>query len=421
MRPFFRLLGLPFRFHFWGSLAIVLFANAVISIQIADRFDFASSKLYQDVTERWGAPIVQPEPSVRWVESGSVFNSLESLPLARQSITVDATMNYRKRGLVYFSGFDFAFRGAFEIRNEEGKTIDLVFVFPIQMSKNQVLLSELDFRVDGVSQPIDLAESADRLVWTGRLADGEALHLEIGFRGRGLDSFTYRLDPALPVRDFELAVRVAGGDGFDYAQGVVPATQTEIGNGQVALAWSFPALESGVPVGVRLPREKTYDRILGTMIRRSWATFVLFFVAISLLAFSLGRRLRFYESYLLASQYAFFFFLLAYFAAYVHFYIAFPTALAIIGLLITSYLERVLGKRARRPVLLLLAALLAIPTLAVILEGYTGLIYTLEILAGLVALAVLTTRPVIRDLVDSLGSPTPPAPPVLGQEKAHAT
>jgi hypothetical protein len=414
MRQIGALFRLTLRFHFWGSLAIVLFAGAVIAGQIGDRHHFASSELYQDVIERWGAPIVQPVPSVRYVESGTVFSGLETLPLARQDVAIDATMNYRKRGLAYFSGFDFTFRGAYEVANGEGKTIDLVFVFPIQMSKNKVLLSDLELRVDGEPQPVDLAENADRLVWTGRLADGESLAVDIAFAGRGLDSFTYELDPALPVRDFHLAFTIAGGDHFDYEAGVVPASSIVEGGGRVTLDWQFASLESGVPVGVRLPSEESWDDVLVTMIVRSWAPFLLLFATVAALAAHSGRRLAVYESYLVAALYAFFFFLLSYLAAFVHFYLAYPLALAVIGGLLFSYLRKLLPESGPAHLLAALAAFLLVPTLAVILTGYTGLIYTLEILAGLVVLMVVTTRPVFRELVANLEISIEP------QETGHA-
>ena len=40
-------------------------------------------RLYRDVMDRWG-PIVQPGPSVRYVPSGAVFNSLAALPCSRK-------------------------------------------------------------------------------------------------------------------------------------------------------------------------------------------------------------------------------------------------------------------------------------------------------------------------------------------------
>lgn len=413
MRQLAALFQLTCRFHLWGSFAIVIFVSLVISSQITNRYHFASSKLHEDVIERWGAPIVQPVPSVRFVESGTVFSHLEALPFARQDVVIDAAMNYRKRGLTYFSGFDFAFRGTYGVRNDQGKTIDMVFVFPIQMSKNQVLLSNLDFRVNGEPQPVDLAETADRLVWTGRLLEDESLDLHISFRGRGLDALTYLLDPSLPVRDFQLAFHISGGDHFDYDAGVVPATKTVTGADRVTLTWEFASLESGVPVGVRLPSETSFDDVLTTMITRAWAPFLLFFAALVGLALFLERPMTFYESYLVAAVYSFFFVLLVYLAAYMHFYLAYPLSLAVIGTLLYLYLRKVLTDRAGPYVLGSLVAFLLIPTLAVILVGYTGLIYTLEILAGLGAILVLTTRPFFRRLLESLEIPSEP------REEAH--
>jgi hypothetical protein len=392
----------PGRYHFWGSLIIVLFSALVISTQIADRHGFASGELHNDVLERWGAPIVQAAPSVRWVASGAVFNTLHALPLDGQTITVDADMNYRKRGLVYFSGFEFGFRGAYAVRNPRSHDIDIVFVFPVHVEKNRILLSDLAFRVNGEPTDIRLEEGADKLVWTGRLARGEEVAFEIEFHGRGLDSFAYLMDPALPARGFSLDIRITGGDNYDYAPGVVPAHTTLVANERIDLAWRFPSLESGVPVGVILPSETSFDSIIVTMVRRSSTTFVLLFAALVALSLHTGRQPLRHESYLIAAAYAFFFVLLPYLAAYVHFYVAYGIALLTVGGLLWYYLERIHTRTVRLPILAALAALLFLPTLAVILQGYTGLIYTLEILAGLGLVMLLTTRPTFRAMLQQL-------------------
>jgi hypothetical protein len=53
-------------------------------------------------------------------------------------------------------------------------------------------------------------------------------------------------------------------------------------------------------------------------------------------------------------------------------------------------------------------ATLVMPTGAVILEGYTGLIYTLEILAALLGLMVLSTRASVRAFLSDLSQPGEP-------------
>jgi hypothetical protein len=408
------MLALPARHYFWGSLLILLVASFAMQAQIGDRQSFAGSELHADVRERWGAPISQAAPSVRYVESGAVFNTLRPLGLDRQIVRLDADMNYRKRGLVYFSGFDFVFSGQYRVTNPEPFAVDVVFVFPVQHERT-TMISDLSFEVDGEPEPLPLSETHDRLVWTGRLARGESAELGIRFRGRGLDSFTYFADPELPVRDLVLDIQIAGGDNYDYGAGVLPATRVDRAeDNRVALHWEFASLEAGFPFGVILPSERSYDSIILTMIRRSWASFVLFFAAITGLALYRERPLARYDAYLLAATYAFFFVLLPYLAAYMHFYLAYLLSLAVICGLLQLYLVRTLGAEAALPCAGLLVGLLVLPTLAVILQSYTGLIYSLEILAGLALLMTLTRRTEIRRLLDGLAASLDPT------ENAHA-
>ena len=49
-----------------------------------------------------------------------------------------------------------------------------------------------------------------------------------------------------------------------------------------------------------------------------------------------------------------------------------------------------------------IVALLIVPTFAVVLERHTGLVYALEILAGLAALMVLSMRPEVRAALERL-------------------
>lgn len=47
--------------------------------------------------------------------------------------------------------------------------------------------------------------------------------------------FTYELDPAAPVRNLRLAMHIRGGDNFDYADGVVPASSSRTKGDEVWL------------------------------------------------------------------------------------------------------------------------------------------------------------------------------------------
>jgi hypothetical protein len=406
------------RHHVFGSLLIVVFATAVIAGQVVDRTEFASSELAQDVEERWGAPVVQPAPSLRYVQSGTIFTELKPLPFAKQHVQVQARMNYRKRGLRYFSGFDFTLSADYAAVNREGHDIDVAFIFPIEVDKSQVLLSELQFLVNGAESSLDLGESGNRLVWTGRIPQGATSHFSIRYRARGLDSFVYKLDPSLPARDVRLHLGVEGGENFDYPPQVLVANTVETGRDTVSLDWAFQSLESGVNLGVILPSTEAYDELVATMARRAWVPFLGLMALLAAFSIHHKRQLAFYEAYLIAAAYGFFFVLLAYLAAFMNFYVAYGLATLGMGAAVVAFAKRLYPQERTSRLAGVWAATLVVPTTAVILQGYTGLIYTLEILAALLGLMALSTRASVRALLSDLPPDgEPPLAPVTQEAR----
>ncbi|MCP3105233.1 hypothetical protein LZ198_40825 [Myxococcus sp. K15C18031901] len=394
--------------HVFGSVLIVVFATAVIAGQVADRTDFANSELAAGVEERWGAPVVQPAPSLRYVHSGTLFTELKPLAFDRQHVEVLAKMNYRKRGLRYFSGFDFNLGAEYAVVNREGHDIDVAFIFPMEMDKSQVLLSELKFLVDGQEASLDLGESGNRLVWTGRIAKGATARFTIRYRARGLDSFVYKLDPALSARDVRLHFAVEGGDNYDYPAGVLSASSVQQSGDTVSLDWAFQSLESGVNLGVILPSEKTFDSMVSTMARRAWVPFLGLVALLAALGLRHKRHLALHEAYLVAAVYGFFFVLLAYLAAFMNFYVAYAVSAVGLGAAVVAYARWLFPQEKPAVLVGLWGATLLVPTAAVILDGYTGLIYTLELLAALLGLMVLSTRAGVRAFLSDLSQPGQP-------------
>jgi hypothetical protein len=399
--------------HVFGSLFIVVFSTSLIASQVMSRNDFANSELARDVEGRWGAPVAQPAPSLRYVRSGTIFTELKPLPFDKQHVQVQAQMNYRKRGLRYFSGFDFTLAADYAVVNREGHDIDVAFIFPIEMDKSQVLLSDLQFLVNGTEASLDMGESGNRLVWTGRISQAATGVFSIRYRARGLDSFVYKMDPALPARDVRLNVSVEGGENYDYPDSVLSATEVRTGDNTVALDWAFQSLESGVRLGVILPSVERYDDLVATMAGRAWVPFIGLMVLLAVLSLRHRRPLAFYESYLLSATYAFYFVLLSYLAAFMNFYLAYALATLGLGAAVVAYLRRLYPEERLTRLSALWGASLVVPTGAVLLEGYTGLIYTLELLAALLGLMVLSGRASVRAFLSDLplgGLPPQPSP-----------
>jgi hypothetical protein len=261
-------------------------------------------------------------------------------------------------------------------------------------------MSDLQFLVDGNAAPLELGDQRNRLVWTGRIEKGAERSFTIRYRARGLDSFTYRLDPSLPAKDVKLHVGVLGGDNFDYPAGVLSASSVAQSKRAIALDWSFSTLESGVSLGVRLPSLKTWDTIIASMSRRAWFPFLALVVLLMGIGVKHRRALAFYETPLVGALFGFTFVLIAYLSAFLTFEIAWPVSVVGLGVVFTVWLSRLMPDESKRTFAGLWIATMAIPTLAVVAQGYTGLIYTVELLAGLIGALVLSTRTSVRGWLD---------------------
>ncbi len=391
------------RSHLLLAMIPVLLTGVIVSGQVEGRADFANTELAQGVEDRWGEPVRQPAPSLRAVESGSVFTELKPMPFDSQHVRVDAAMNYRKRGLRYFSGFDFTFRGDYAYANTSSHDEDVAFIFPIEFNKSQVLLSDVGLSVNGQPAQVELKENGTCLLWTGRVAGGAQVGFSLGYKARGLGSFTYRLDPSLAARDISVHLSVTGGDNFDFPEGSLSAQSITRSNDALAFDWKYSALESGVTLGLILPSEESYDAIIATMARRAWAPFLSFFGLWFVLSLGSRRRLMFYEVGLLSVTYAFFFVLVAYLSAFLHFYLAWPLCLLLMGTAAVAYLKKLFPET--RTSLFAMGWLwsMGVPTLAVVVPGYTGLIYTLELLAALIVALHLSLKPSVRALLNPEG------------------
>lgn len=377
-----------------------------MSLQTISRTSFANTELYNGVMDTWGTPISQPSPTVRYLKSGSNFNHLKKMAFTGQKVTVNASMNYRKRGLVYFSGFDFTFTGEYTLVNDESDPIDVVFIFPLQFQNNNTLLSDLQFEINNKGMPIKRSAQSNKISWTGRMKSQERITLSIQYTGRGLDHFIYDLDPSLPVKNFIMDYTVEGGVNYDYPHGVIAATTVDHNNDdQLHLQWKYNSFESGVPVGIILPSEKSFTAIVNTMILRAMVLFFLYYISINCIALLCGRPLKTIESYLLSFAYGFFYILLPYLAAYMNFYVAYFISIGLIVLLITLFMSMLMERRAGIYTVGILGSFLLIPTLAVTIEGYTGLIYTIEILLGLAGVMWLTTKDVLQKIIAMIALP----------------
>jgi hypothetical protein len=119
------------------------------------------------------------------------------------------------------------------------------------------------------------------------------------------------------------------------------------------------------------------------------------------------------EAALIAASYAIVYPLLGYLAAVLPFWAAAVLALGAGSGLLLLLTRLFLAKEAVKLMAGLVALTLLVPTVAVVLEAYTGLVYTLEATAVLAASVVLLARPGFRAVVErALFDGEPGSPPL---------
>jgi inner membrane protein involved in colicin E2 resistance len=197
-------------------------------------------------------------------------------------------------------------------------------------------------------------------------------------------------------------MNITGGHNFDYPYGVAPATGIEVGKNSTQLHWRYNSLESGIVVGAVLPTMDAYDNFILTMVARSIVPFAMFLAALIYLCTIRQIQLKFYETYIVSLAYGFFYVLLAYLAAFMNFYVAFGVSLLVIGVLLIGYLANRIGRSSLSYLNWIYLAFLIVPSTAVLFEGYTGLIYCIEVLSGIVALMIVTSRPSFNQFLTNL-------------------
>ena len=103
-----------------------------------------------------------------------------------------------------------------------------------------------------------------------------------------------------------------------------------------------------------------------------------------------------WETYVAAAAFGFTSVLLAYLGAFLHFLAAWGVTMIAMGAAVVLYVSRLFPQERVHWLVGAWLATQVLPTLAVLLPGYTGLLYTLEILAGLLAVMTLVTRKEVR-------------------------
>jgi inner membrane protein involved in colicin E2 resistance len=411
----------------------------VLGSTIFYRTDNSGSALSGRVTSTWGAPQEQKPPSIcyRWLEdktvtseeNGKIVNRVDKVTMTAPAaieasrIIADLRLDYRQKGLLWFSTYGVKFDGSYTFRNPSEKEEHFIFTLPLPAQ--QALYDNVEILLDG--QPLPLTFSGTTVTAQSTIAMDSTHVLRTAYRSQGLESWKYNISSRTPegnssvsqARDFDLLVRTDF-SGFDFPENAMsPTAKRPTANGW-ELEWKYQNLVSGFDIALKMPQKLQPGPLAGRISFFAPVSLFFFFFLIFILSTLRGIDLHPMNYFFLACAFFSFHLLMAYLVDHASIHVAFAASSVVSITLVVSYLRLVVSPRfALIDAGLAQLIYLVLFSYAFFFEGFTGLAVTIGAIVTLFVVMQMTGRIHWGDRVAR--KDVPPPPPMLWQPVTPGT
>jgi hypothetical protein len=400
-----------------GVFGCTTIAWMILAGSISSRTEESNDKLKPGVSTTWGAPQEQVQPAASYEEERQVTTETVSagkkvatiqaqktsvvLPADSSRVQVNLALEYRQKGLLWYSVYVVDFTGAYAFRNPSAEPHLVTFHFPLPAA--QAIYDGLEIDADG--RPLPFTANKDRASASLMVAGGQTIPFRVSFRSQGMESWRYRFgDDITQTRDFELIMKT-GFREIDFPFSTLSPTGKRITPRGWDLTWRYRNLISGFQIGMTMPQKLQPGPLAGDISRFAPISLLLFFFAMFILTTVRNIDLHPMNYFFLAAAFFAFHLLLAYLVDHVSIQWAFAICSLVSASLVVSYLRLVVGSRfaiveaglAQLIYLVLFSATFFLP-------GFTGLAITIGCIVTLFLAMQVTARIRWSEQFAALGS-----------------
>ena len=388
-------------------------AWAILGSTIFYRTYNAESGLSGRVASTWGAAQEQAPPAIErvWQEEKTVeveekgkkttrtekHTYTEPLAIETSHIGASFHIDYRQKGLLWFTTYKVNFAGDYTFQNPSSKEETLVFHLPFPAQ--QAVYDNVQLTLDG--KPLALTFTGSQAVARARLAGSTRSVLHAAYRSQGLDSWRYTFSSAnqdqgnnaiSQARDFHLMV-TTDFSGFDFPDNSLSPTEKRQTSEGWELKWDYQNLVSGFDIALKMPQKMQPGPLAGRISYFAPVSLFFFFFLVFILSTLRGRDLHPVNYFFLASAFFAFHLLLAYLADHISIHAAFVISSIVSVVLVVSYLRLVVDLRfALLDAGLTQLIYLVLFSYAFFFEGFTGLAVTIGAILTLFVVMQMTGR-----------------------------
>jgi len=379
----------------------------ILGTSIFLRTENAGNLLSGRVASAWGSAQEQHPPAVsylrpeqKWIEveeDGKKVKKSETvqatIPVALDAsqIHADFHIDYRQKGLLWFSAYRVGFNAEYKMQNPTEREQNFTITLPLPAQ--QAVYDNVEISLDGRKLPLEFVGSS--VVAHGAVAAGATGLVDTAYRSQGLDNWSYRFSEDNQVgraKDFHLLV-TTDFSGFDFPENSLsPTEKSSTGKGW-ELKWDYQNLVSGFNIALKMPQKLQPGPLAGRISYFAPVSLFFFFFLVFILSTLRGIEVHPMNYFFLACAFFAFHLLLAYLCDHISIHAAFVVSSAVSILLVVSYLRLVVDARfAVADAGLSQLIYLVLFSYAFFFEGYTGLAITIGAILTLFVVMQMTGR-----------------------------
>jgi inner membrane protein involved in colicin E2 resistance len=388
-----RIIAIAFIFA-GASVAWVVLGGTIFS-----RTYESGSELGDRVVSLWGAPQAQSPPTAfvdhaeprttETVENGKKKTVTEQvLPVEASRVDVNLDLDYRQKGLLWYSTYRVAFLGDYAFRNTTRQDkVSFTLKFPTE----QAIYDDLVFTVDGA--PVQLSNAKGAATGTAQVKPGETATLRVGYRSQGLTEWRYNFgSDVAQVKDFRLKM-TTNFKAIDFPDNTLSPSEKRETPGGWELSWNYKNLVSGFQIAMLMPEKLQPGPLAGRISFFAPVSLFFFFFLMFIITTMRGLELHPMNYFFLAAAFFSFHLLLAYLVDHVSIHWSFAISSVVSVFLVISYLRLVVGTRfAAREAGLAQFIYLVMFSYAFFFKGFTGLAVTIGSILTLFVVMQITGR-----------------------------
>jgi len=351
-------------------------AWAILAGTIESRTHLSDDHLRGRVQSVWGTPQIQYAPLGEYWETApnQLVRERHALVPASSDIAVDLNLEYRQKGLLWYSTYKVGFQGDYDFKNPD--SVARAVYVSLKLPAAQAIYDGLRFSIDGRTiQPVIEAEKASVNL---ALAPLEAVKLRVSYRSQGLDSWSYSFGENVnSVQNFHLRMATDFKD-IDFPDNTLSPTEKRRDGRGWQLDWRYQNLLSGYRIAMAMPAKLQPGPLASEISAFAPVSLFFFFFVIFILTVTRDIELHPMNYFFLAAAFFAFHLLLAYLVDHLDLYLSFTIASVVSVLLVVTYLRIVVGTRfALREAALAQSVYLVLFSFAFFFRGYTGLSITI--------------------------------------------